>query len=207
MIIVPKRIDENVFKLIGKLTIHDKPFYVEVKPENECKINECFPNVKSKISKDGGEIIFGWTIWQHNFMLEAEFHSIWKSPNGEFIDITPKQNHEKRILFVIDKIKRYENKQVDNARLRIIDNKLADDFIALAVAKFYILNEGERANNNGEVLLMGKEADMYEYLNSLMVSVNNMLLRNQTRNSPCFCESGRKYKNCHGQDLIEKLKK
>ena len=76
MIIVPKTIDENVNKLIDKLAIHDIPFYVEVKPENECKINECFPNVTSKTSKDGGDIIFGWTVWQHNFMIEAEFHSI-----------------------------------------------------------------------------------------------------------------------------------
>ena len=46
-------------------------------------------------------MIHGWAIWEHpNIMLEAEFHGIWKSPNGHFLDVTPYSFNFNRILFM-----------------------------------------------------------------------------------------------------------
>jgi hypothetical protein len=52
----------------------------------------------------GGSIQFGWVLWENKQadFIEAEFHSVWKNLKGELIDITPRQDNEKKILFIAD---------------------------------------------------------------------------------------------------------
>ena len=61
----------------------------------------CSDGVAEKIKADGGDIAFGWTIWEWpNVLWTAEFHAVRRSPDGQLIDITPKPKRESRILFV-----------------------------------------------------------------------------------------------------------
>lgn len=63
----------------------------------------CSDGVLEKVKRDGGQIVFGWTIWEWpEVMLTAEFHAIWSGTNGKLIDITPKPQGETSILFVAD---------------------------------------------------------------------------------------------------------
>jgi uncharacterized protein YchJ len=139
-------------------------------------------------------------------MIEAEFHSIWRNESNELIDITPQIDNANQILFVTNNKTKYNGQQIDNIRLRTTDNKLADDYIELAKAKYGLLNKDVRANQNGLVQLEGKEAEIYSLINEMMVFINEMLKQNNTRNSQCFCGQNRKYKHCHGKDLIQNLK-
>jgi hypothetical protein len=63
----------------------------------------CSDGVAEKIKADGGEAAFGWTIWEWpRALLTAEFHCVWKSPQNELLDITPKPKGETSIVFVYD---------------------------------------------------------------------------------------------------------
>jgi len=43
-------------------------------------------------------------------MLEAEFHSVWKSPEGAYLDITPRSINFRRIFFLPDYEQKYDFK-------------------------------------------------------------------------------------------------
>ncbi len=197
---------EQVEELIKLLPETNTPKIIPLHEELSSDVNFCFQNVKKQVNNFGGAQIFGWKIWKHSFMIEAEFHSIWRNTSNELIDITPQADNSKQILFVTDNKTKYDGKQIDNIRLRTIDNKLADDYIELAKVKYSLLNKDERAKQNGLVQLEGKEAKVYSVINEMMVFINEMLKQNYTRNSQCFCGLNRKYKHCHGKDLLQNLK-
>lgn len=63
----------------------------------------CSDGVRLKVEADGGEAVYGWTIWEWaSALLTAEFHCVWRSPDGILFDITPKPRFEKQIVFVPD---------------------------------------------------------------------------------------------------------
>lgn len=81
----------------------DPPQYVPVVNDPHGLYGWCSDGVGEKIKADGGEAMFGWTIWEWpGALLTAEFHCVWKSPDGELLDITPKPKGERRIVFVAD---------------------------------------------------------------------------------------------------------
>jgi hypothetical protein len=202
MITIPKISDLDLKRLIEILPDQNSPQIVPVCIENQAQANFCFQNVEKKTKLSGGKQIFGWQIWKHKFMIEAEFHSVWLSPSKELIDITPKNINVQNILFIPDNITSYEGKQLNNIRLKTIENKLVDDFIALADCIYFILNKGERAEQTGIITLTKEESKIYK----LMQFISNMIDSDQTINSICFCNQGKKYKDCHGKDLLSTLK-
>ena len=195
-----------------------RPFYVPVIPDPSSEVNNCFVNVPEKIAKDGGESIVGWTIWNETMLMLAEFHSIWKSPAGKLLDITPKGTITpsgesivipiSRILFVSSPEKVYEGKWVDNIRLNISGNPLIDDYIACSEAMINIMNRGERAHQC-EVTLFAPSAEEKNVLRLLVKSGKNLRSAAEegckTKNSPCFCGSGEKFEFCCGEDVREAL--
>jgi len=201
MIKVPNISDSNVLKILKLIRLDSSPVKVIYKPENFCKKNFCFPNIDQKIKRDGGQIVYGWQLWEHDFMIEAEFHAVWKSPQGNMLDITPKQMSEDHIVFVEDLKMKYEDKQVDNFRIKTIDNALVDDYIELWKAKYRLLNKAGREEQQ-IVMLSGGDVEMYEGIEGLIFIIKSMLLKNQNQNSPCFCDSGRTFYNCHRNDIM-----
>lgn len=85
------------------------PSFVPVLPEPGCVVAECFFNVMEKVEREGGSIRYGWIIWENpKVWLLGEFHAVWEGPDGELIDITPKADGERRILFQPDGHRVYE---------------------------------------------------------------------------------------------------
>ena len=70
------------------------PTSVLYQPEAWARTNHCFTNVKRKIEACGGDGQFGWQFMQvpvgttPGFFV-AVHHEVWKSPEGDMIDITP----------------------------------------------------------------------------------------------------------------------
>ncbi len=63
----------------------------------------CHLNVKHCISEHGGEMVFGWIIWESFLFVEAEFAPVWRPADSEeLIDITPRPDGEEEILFLPD---------------------------------------------------------------------------------------------------------
>ncbi|PZV15533.1 MAG: hypothetical protein DCF21_11640 [Leptolyngbya sp.] len=107
MITTPKVVDDTIRELLRFLklkqsnSIRLKLSKIKgFKPEpNNCHINTC---IQKKL--EGGSIEYGWVIWKDDVTgsIEAEFHSVWKDKKGDLLDITPRVDGEKKILFVPD---------------------------------------------------------------------------------------------------------
>ena len=162
----PTEIDDDVKELISNINPGSTPVYLIVEPESFSQVKECFPTVEEKIKRDGGSSVIGWQIWKTDFLVEAEFHAVWKSPQGELKDITPKQVPVSTILFLPDSKMSYTGEQVDNKRINISGNELVDDLIEIMEAIFKINNKGERAFQN-QIELSKEESISLETLSKI----------------------------------------
>ncbi|MDN4600614.1 hypothetical protein P5G61_05210 [Paenibacillus sp. F6_3S_P_1C] len=200
MSIVPQIEDEIVLKLQKIIKSKFEPIYVPAIKDSDAVINECFPNVQKKVSDSGGDIIFGWQLWKGKFIGEAEFHAVWKSDEGELIDITPKETPIEHILFIQDDQTQYRNIQIDNIRVNLNTNVAVDDFINVHKSLFRIRNRGKRSKDY-EIKLPSYEYEIYSTLqkisNTLLVFLNN----GGEMDSDCFCNSGTSYVQCHRKEI------
>lgn len=197
---VPDIHDEKVQKLLKKVNSGCDPVYVPVVGESYAIPNECFPNVESKVTIDGGQIVYGWQIWKGELICEAEFHAVWRSSAGDLIDITPKIPPVERILFVQDEKVKYKGAQVDNIRISCISNLLINDVIDIHKALFRIRNRGENVFSH-EIRLSRTEAQVYNELVIMNNQIQQYIRQSGQVSSPCFCGSGRIYSVCHRNRL------
>lgn len=132
-------------------------------------VKECFSVVPEYVSMYGGKQCTGWAIWEFpKVMIEAEFHCVWESPDGDLLDLTPKEFPLDKILFLPDPKRKYGGLQVDNIRKPLIRDKDVKRFIELAEIKFIELNRAVLPGYYGKidipdlVLEIQHEMDMLE---------------------------------------------
>lgn len=193
-----------------KIDRSQKPHFVPVKPESGAEPVECFSNVKTKVETDGGEIKFGWAIWEWpNLMIEAEFHAVWISSENDPIDITPKPVGIDSVLFLPDSTRTYDYNRdyyrVDNIRRPLSTDPLISEFIRLSEEIFEYEERhfpGDRIDPQLPAftgLQVLKEQLAMTYL-QLMPQVQPVPDTSKPgRNSPCPCGSGKKFKKCCGK--------
>ena len=173
--------------------------FLNVQPEADAVVNECFPNVEAKIARVGGQMQCGWQLWEWpHVLIEAEFHAVWVSKEGSMVEITPKAQGEGRILFVPDQRRRYEGIVVDNLRMPLRDDQLIRDFIMVSEMKTQVMNRGERAVQYGHVSVPAYEIEPLLMAQSFL---GHALASGLRDHDPCLCGSGGKYKRCHGRKL------
>lgn len=89
-----------------------------ITPEPSSKPLECFSNVKNKCKVDGGKALYGWSIWDTPFYVEAEFHCVWSSEDESIVkDITPQTDGTKINLFLPDYETEYKGVSIPNKRV------------------------------------------------------------------------------------------
>jgi hypothetical protein len=144
-----------------------KPFFVDVSLEPNAKKAECVQNVHSKITKNGGNIEFGWAIWESpEICVHAQYHAVWISLEDKYFDITPKSVHADRILFLPDTKGKHNdgasfNKRLDNVRWPLSDDPLVLEFVKICEMIF----EFEETVSPGPVLhLEGRNMLFHEAL-------------------------------------------
>lgn len=194
----PPQITPEILKLCSAVNPGQIPIFIPVLPDQYSQIDHCFFNVKDKCEREGGIIEYGWAIWEWPAVLiEAEFHAVWKKPDGNLIDISKRV--EGQILFLKDEKRTYDfNKngyRVDNIRKPISNSPLVREYIGLAEEKFQI---EERFSFGSEVRV---PKDLYYpilfRMKELMdIFFHGMGMGKIGRNSPCPCGSGLKYKKC-----------
>lgn len=204
----PIKIDKDITRLLNKLNATHEPLFLDVTPEPNARIGDCFIIVREKVKKHGGRMILGWQIWKTPNLIEAEFHAVWENPDEELIDLTPKEDNVKRILFVEDENSIYEDRQIDNIRLNISSNTLVDDLITVLSATFRFYNMGERADlyDLSEVL-NEKQMNHIKYLKEMQQFINILLQNIGKVTSHCPCRSGLKFKDCHRKNFESKMAK
>lgn len=185
----PSQMTPMLSECCRSLNPDSPPLWVDVLPEDGALANECFPNVQKKIAKDGGSFVNGWVIWQWaNIMIEAEAHSVWKSCDGELVDITPHNYNEHTILFVPDKKVEFEGIIIPSKRAPMTTSRKVIHLIELCNTKDYILQQAGAS----------KVCAFPEYFLQEIQSVIADITQRASRNDPCPCGSGLKYKNCCG---------
>lgn len=130
------------------------PIEVFCSPVSNQPVNECFSVVEQYIATHGGESIIGWAIWERSgVFIEAEFHAVWRSDGGEYLDVAPRIQPFNKITFLPDPNKKYIGLQVDNVRKAIAKDNDVVRFLFLFKRQFEILNTGDLATQYGEISL------------------------------------------------------
>lgn len=149
---IPNKKDAFVRSFCRRVVANGRPQYVQLRPAVSEPVNECFSIVSAQVAAYGGTRQIGWAIWVWpKVLIEAEFHAVWKRPDGRLVDITPKPEPFERILFVKDSAREYEGIQIDNIRQPLNDDPRTLRFVELANAVFVELNHGHLADYHGEV--------------------------------------------------------
>lgn len=201
-------IDEAFLQTLASLIdVKNEPISVSFEPAKWAKENECFPNVLEQVRLYGGQCVYGWQVWILPYMLEAEFHAIWRSPEGEYVDVTPNTvlNKPSR-QFWIDTQKAFEGKQINNIRINTSSNGLVNDLIALQNFRFFLENKGANAFSFDSIQLNDGEINAWNFSKEMIGHVQTMINSKQRHDSECFCGTGNSYNQCHGESLIELLK-
>ncbi len=120
-IVMPSRITADVRRICRKIGGLEEPRFVEVTAPSAftaAELDDCFEDVRRQVEQHGGSIQHGWTIWEWpGIFIEGEFHAVWRDPNGDLIDVTPKKDGEKQILFAPDPTRVFSGRRIDNIRL------------------------------------------------------------------------------------------
>src|SRR4030042_5246672 len=119
----PEKITTEIIRFCSVIDSSTNPVFVPVEPRHDVRFNYCLTDVLLFVQKNGGTTQFGWLIWENpQVFLEAEFHACWVNPEKKIIDITPKRDNEKRVLFLPHSKRVYEHKLVPNRRKALVDN-------------------------------------------------------------------------------------
>lgn len=185
----PIRVTDKIMELCSGIVPDAKPEYVSVEAQEWSLPSECFPNVERMVQEHGGQQVNGWAIWQWaNVLVEAEAHSVWRSPEGQLIDITPHVYEEREILFLRDAVMVYQGNTIASIRLALTSSPLVAELI-------WLLNERDRimCETPGRVCSIPKPIwDRIE-------EIKAMLHEDVKGNEFCPCQSGLKYKKCCGR--------
>ena len=199
----PPEITDEIMQLCRQLDPSQTPRYVPVRPQAGSMIDSCFFNLPEKVAADGGSIQHGWTIWERpSLLIEGEFHAVWVSPGGEFVDITPKRDSEKEILFLPDSKRVWTGELVDNVRMPLINNEITRRLIKSSKESFEIKKRHYKGGPLVEFLAETGPlpeflaAPFKQFVESYMPA--NPVRRKVGRNEPCPCGSGKKHKKCCG---------
>ena len=207
MTVVPDLSSPLVTDLCNMIVPNGSPIYVPCRIETQAQKNDCFSVVQNKVESFGGNIQHGWQIWKmKEIMIEAEFHAVWVDSHGDYLDIAPKDIHVEKILFLPDANLIYEGRQVNNIRKNITGDQVVQDLIDLCDAKFRFENKGERAFQH-EIILNDSEKRFYEKISDAFSFVGPMIAKGLKGNSPCPCNSRKKYKVCHGKAIRKIISK
>ena len=109
----PKKVNSAVRRLLSELQLPEKniQFLKYKKPDHfRPESDNCHFNVLVMCNYHGGGVINGWIISQDtkNDFIEAQFHAVWSHPDGTLVDITPRKDGEKRLMFVLDELRQIE---------------------------------------------------------------------------------------------------
>jgi len=186
--------------LLERIAAKENPILVDVDTKEFSLPDECFQNVGKQISLSGGEVLHGWSLWKTSLVIEAEFHAIWKSPDGNLVDVSKAPPGVSQITFVPTADFFWNGKRVDNIRLNATGNRLVDDFIRVFEIRYESYSSPELVSYFGLVVFPKAFLEVRQ-------GIEHMVLQGLSRSSPCFCQSGQIYKRCHGRNLEKKLRK
>ncbi len=205
----PRAASPEIIALAHYLSPKHEPIFVSIEPEPTAERAECFFNVQAKIKRDGGQIIYGWAIWEWpRVFLEAEHHAVW-SDGSHLVDITPNDPGIRQTLFLPDPTHVYDY----TTKTRIINVKRPLSTMSAILSWIDATNrfqEHLESNSEGRLIRLSPAAQssthtLWREALSAKAEILAWLAQMTGRNQPCFCQSGRKFKKCCA-DLVRPVK-
>lgn len=136
-LIVPTTIDETVLAFCASIS-NNLPEMIPVRPVRGALENHCFGSVRQHVKGNGGKLVMGWAIWLHpGVFIDAEHHGVWEDDQGDLIDVTPKEDGEKEILFLRDDTATLKDEVSRNSIRKALINDLTVISMIKAADKFY----------------------------------------------------------------------
>ena len=189
LLTTPADISSESLSFIKTINAEFEPFYINVKPGAGSVPNECFSNVDDYVTQHGGQKVIGWQIWEWpGIFAEAELHAVWKSAEGEYLDVTPKA--ESKILFLPDPKSSFTGSRVNNVRVALLETEMVSDFIAIGDAKHAIFG----SLPNGTALEFWQQGIM-KRLDAGTALLMTSFPKGAKPNKACPCKSGMKYQD------------
>ncbi|MET0963023.1 MAG: SEC-C domain-containing protein [Noviherbaspirillum sp.] len=192
----PAAITRPILKLCKEVAGDAEARFIPVRTGSQPAALSAFDAVALKVEQEGGILQPGWAVWQFaDALIEAEFIAVWRSPEGELVDVAARPGGEQTILFVEDARRGAGGADVDSERRALRRDPLIEDFITLGRKQFLLLHADPSRD-------AGDAADAPALMRRMAVSqliVKNMLEKGQSGDDPCLCNSGKRYKNCHGK--------
>lgn len=199
--VTPADVGASLRTLIEELVPSGQPVYVDVAPLKNASANDCFVHVPERVQAEGGSQVLGWSLWElPGVFVEAEAHSVWLSPSGQYLDIAPKNSETARVLFLRDPALRYEDRQINNVRRAVVQDPLVQAYLDTFTEEFELLNRGDRVRQFGEISLRDEDAEEYHVIQARRASAFLGVLPRLPQHGPylpCPCGSGKKMKWCH----------
>lgn len=154
---VPELNAPHVQAFCAEVASKSSPALVLCSPRFDRPAKECFPIIKEQIASNGGSMVVGWAIWEWpGVFIEAEFHAVWASPDGQLSDLVPRSLLSQHIVFLPDLSRKYEGRQVDNIRKALVRDNDLIRFLFTFRRQFEILNAGDLAFQHGAISLPPK---------------------------------------------------
>jgi hypothetical protein len=102
-------------------------------------------------------MVLGWCIWEWpGILLNAEFHACWLSPEGEIIDITPKPDGEKTVLFLPDPALKFEGERILGRIEPLSHKREVLDYVAVSRKLMRLKAEGSDMSMADLLCIMGE---------------------------------------------------
>ena len=193
----PRRISPAILSLCQEINPDVEPVVVTVKADTGAISSECFYNVTERIKRDGGSMVYGWTIWEWSrVFIEAEHHAVWEK-DGELLDITPKKNRERKIVFLPDPSADYDfkgNRRRINVKRSLGRFASVDKWIAATDA----FQQAIEDNSAGRLAHFDKRDMMahQQAINNAMAEVVLDLAYETNPRDRCICASGKEFRKC-----------
>lgn len=194
----PHAITPQIQEFCARLVASPKLKLVSVQPTAQSALNDCFHNVSDHVKANGGTSVLGWTIWEWpGTLIEAEFHCVWLSRGGELIDITPKPDADREVLFVCDERAKFDVTNPPpprpNVREPLTSHPAMVEFLAAARDREQLVARHWRGRH-AEI----PAAELNAVNLRLAQAVRDLRSRKVGRNDPCPCGSTQKFKRCCG---------
>ncbi len=85
----PEVVSDRIKAAAVELGATKEPVFVPVRRVTGAIKQDCYGNVEKKIALDGGEIVYGWMIYESSYgYLNIIHHAVWRSPAGELVDVS-----------------------------------------------------------------------------------------------------------------------
>jgi len=200
----PIEITAPVQQLIDRIGSEYMHEIVPIVPEADAKPGSSYNNVKNKVARDGGNIVYGWAVSSGDFICEGEHYAVWEDNDGNLTDITPHQPEADNLLFIPDDRYSYEGKHIAGIRVSAGDNPLIAHLILLSDMKDFLLQFATRVDDEN-INFNTYTGNMYNHYNALRENVLLYLADGGKMGTPCYCKSLRPYSKCHGKNLVKAI--